>query len=519
MTNITSERFVELVAKSDLVPHSKCDALVSKVRAKFGGKLPENPEKMAAIFRQNHLLTSWHTDKLLTGKYKGFFLGKYKLLGHIGTGGMSSVYLAEHVKMGDRRAIKVLPRRRVNDASYLARFQNEAKAIASLSHPNIVRAFDIDNEGDVHYLVMEYVDGDDLQVRVRKNGPFDIREAVEVIVQAARGLEHAHGRGMIHRDVKPANLLIDSTNTVRLLDMGLALVAQEDDASLTIEHNENVLGTADYLAPEQALNSHQVDHRADIYGLGCTLYFMLTGQPPFPEGSLAQRIAKHQTEMPKSIREIRADCPGELEGMVVKMIQKDPRYRYQSAADVAIAMERWLETSQLAAKRSKSTGRSGAVATALPGTGSSTIHVDSDIDDRSAGSNHDTVSNKGGDTLAGTRSSISGLSPSDSGKLVSVTPRHRSPADSGGSAIDLERESGYAARPLRSSVPRGVKLPPAKEQINPSQLGTKKDGKRTLGAGGGSESKQTIPWLLLAVFAVMLLVALGFGFALAKLTS
>src|SRR6056297_3207020 len=203
MTNITSERFVELVAKSDLVPHSKCDALVSKVRAKFGGKLPENPEKMAAIFRQNHLLTSWHTDKLLTGKYKGFFLGKYKLLGHIGTGGMSSVYLAEHVGLRDKRAIKVLPKKRVNDASYLARFKLEAKAIASLNHPNIVLAHDIDNDGDVHYIVMEYVDGVDLQVLVRRDGPLDFSTAAELLSQAARGLAHAHQRGVVHRDVKP----------------------------------------------------------------------------------------------------------------------------------------------------------------------------------------------------------------------------------------------------------------------------------------------------------------------------
>ncbi len=339
---LTSERFLDMVAQSGLVDPQATERLVGKVRAKLDGKLPENPKKLAAVFVKEDLLTDWHVEKLLGGKYKGFFLGKYKLLGHIGTGGMSSVYLAQHMRMGDKRAIKVLPKSRVRDATYLARFQLEAKAIASLNHPNIVLAYDIDNEDDVHYIVMEYVDGVDLQQLVKRDGPVDFSTAADMIAQAARGLHHAHSKGVIHRDVKPANLLIDKREACRLLDMGLALVGSGDDESLTVANNENVLGTADYLAPEQALNSHQVDHRADIYGLGCTLYFLLTGKPPFSDGTLAQRIAKHQSEMPTPIRQFRPDCPGELEGICVKMIQKDPRYRYQSARDVAEVLEKFV---------------------------------------------------------------------------------------------------------------------------------------------------------------------------------
>ena len=165
---------------------------------------------------------------------------------------------------------------------------------------------------------MEYVDGLDLQQIVKRDGPMDASTAADAIAQAARGLAHAHSKNVIHRDVKPANLLIDSRDVVRLLDMGLALMGAEDEESLTVANNENVLGTADYLAPEQALNSHEVDHRADIYGLGCTMYFLLTGQPPFNQGTLAQRIAMHQKEMPVPIRTIRKDCPGELEGICCK---------------------------------------------------------------------------------------------------------------------------------------------------------------------------------------------------------
>ena len=166
---------------------------------------------------------------------------------------MSSVYLAEHVLMQRRVAIKVLPKNRVDDSSYLARFHREAQAAAALDHRNIVRAYDVDNDGNIHYLVMEYVEGRDLQQIVKEDGPLDYAAAAEYIRQAAEGLAHAHQAGLIHRDVKPANLLVDQKNVVKVLDLGLARFTDEDKASLTVAYDENVLGTADYLAPEQAL--------------------------------------------------------------------------------------------------------------------------------------------------------------------------------------------------------------------------------------------------------------------------
>jgi len=436
---VTSERFLEIVEKSRLVEPRALEAFKAKLTAKYGETLPLDPAKIAAAMRKAGLVTEWHTDKLLAGKYKGFFLGKYKLLGHIGSGGMSSVYLAEHTRMHDKRAIKVLPRTRVKDATYLARFQLEAKAIASLNHPNIVSAFDIDNEGDTHYIVMEYVDGVDLQVLVRRDGPVDPATAAQLLAQAADGLAHAHKRGVIHRDVKPANLLLDSQGSIRLLDMGLALVATEEAESLTVMHNENVLGTADYLAPEQALNSHTVDHRADIYGLGCTLYFLLTGRPPFPDGTLAQRIAKHQTEMPPSIKKLRPDCPGEIEGICVKMIQKDPQYRYQSATDVAEVLRKFAAKTPVKQLTGAGVGspkvREGNLASGSKSAGRSSSEVQ-----------HDTVSAKADDTMAGDRAAVvrgGGLSASDSGRLVSMTPKGGVGDLFEGSFLDLEVESGY----------------------------------------------------------------------------
>ena len=445
---ITAENFIEIVNKSKLVEKTDVESTIEEVKRAAGGKLPPSATVVAERFLVKGLLSAWQIEKLMTGKYKGFFLGKFKLLGHIGSGGMSSVYLAEHRQMNDLRAIKVLPKKRVNDATYLARFQLEAKAIASLSHDNIVRAFDIDNDGDLHYIVMEYVNGDDLQEIVKRRGPMDFKKAADYIAQAARGLQHAHDRGLIHRDVKPANLLVNKDGKIKLLDMGLALLDSEEDHSLTVANNENVLGTADYLAPEQALNSHNVDHRVDVYGLGCTMYFLLTGRPPFTDGTLAQRIVKHQTEMPDEIRKHRVDCPGELEGICTKMLQKEPRYRYKTAADVAEVLEGWLSKLHTPVKSTVGSG---------PGSSGSNINVgssDSRGSDIGIGSSNDTVSSKGSDTFSG----ISGSdvfsdvkSPSDSGRMIKSGINKG--IERGNSAIDLEVESGYVPKKPRAVKP------------------------------------------------------------------
>jgi len=527
---VTSERFLEIVERSLLVEPAALLKFRKKLKDKYGEKLPSDPAKIAAMMRHAGLVTQWHTDKLLVGKYKGFFLGKYKLLGHIGSGGMSSVYLAEHTRMHDKRAIKVLPRTRVKDATYLARFQLEAKAIASLNHPNIVNAFDIDNEGDTHYIVMEYVDGVDLQILVRRDGPLDPAHAASLLAQAADGLHHAHQRGVIHRDVKPANLLLDTDGRVRLLDMGLALVAAQEDQSLTVAHNENVLGTADYLAPEQALNSHTVDHRADIYGLGCTLYYLLTGRPPFPEGTLAQRIAKHQNEMPPSIKKLRPDCPGEIEGICVKMIQKDPAYRYQSAADVAEVLRKFA--AQVPVRKTVSAG------TVSAGGGSKGSRGTQESSSKRSQSTiqHDTVNAKQDDTMAIDREAVvrgSGLSSSDSGRLVTLTPKPGASDLFGGSFLDLEIESGYRSKIERATgSTTGATGSTTGSGLGSDVLGTntsavkRGSGATTKPANVAKKPVAAIPAIKASSSPVLIGVGLGFlflvaiaiGFVLAKLT-
>jgi len=343
---ITTRKFLDILRRSKLIDDAPLKKALRLCVEENGGALPNDAKQLADFLIAQNVITKWQSKKLLDKKYKGFFLGKYKLLGQIGVGGMSTVYLAEHTLMKRLRAIKVLPRNRVDDSSYLERFYREARATAALDHPNIVRAYDIDSASETHYLVMEYVAGRDLMTIVKDDGPTGFIETAQYILQAARGLDHAHTVGMVHRDVKPANLLVEENGQLKILDMGLALMNDDDSelAGLTDKHNEKILGTADYLAPEQALNSHDIDLRADIYGLGCTMYYALTGHPPFPEGTLAQRIAMHQSKMPPAIGVDRPDCPDPLAAICFKMLQKEVDNRYQNCLEISVALETWLQT-------------------------------------------------------------------------------------------------------------------------------------------------------------------------------
>ena len=400
MAKISVKRFVELLQKSGLVPDTVLRESLTRIKLENEGEPLADTDFVTRRLIDMGMVTSWQCDKLLSQKYKGFFLGKYKILGHIGTGGMSSVYLVEHMQMHQRRAIKVLPRKRVADKTYLERFYIEARASASLEHPNIVRAFDVDHdkESDTHYLIMEYVDGRDVGKIVEEDGPIKPHDAASFIAQAADALQAAHDQGVVHRDVKPGNLLVDKNNDVKILDLGLALF-KKDEYSLTLEYNEKILGTADYLAPEQAMNSHEVDHRADIYGLGCTLFFMLTGQPPFNEGSLAQRISMHQNKDPNPVSKYRDDCPVELQQILERMMVKKPEQRFQSCSAVVNVCEDWLAGRPI--KLFSSTPTTAPVTTASgPGSvDSDVLSYEEDVADEPGPGDGESVKASTGDTI------------------------------------------------------------------------------------------------------------------------
>jgi tRNA A-37 threonylcarbamoyl transferase component Bud32 len=338
-TPLSRDDFLTLVRKSGLIEPQRLDPYLKQLQD--NGSLPADAKRLAGLLVREGLLTYFQSEQLLLGKTRGFTLGNYRVLERLGTGGMGNVYLCEHTVMHRRVAVKVLPADRAEDPSYLERFQREAQAAAALDHPNIVRAHDVAREGRLHYLVMEYIHGPSLQEVIHKYGPMDYRTAAHYVRQAAVGLQHAHEAGLVHRDIKPSNLLVDRSGTVKILDMGLALFADARSPNLTDKlDRRSVLGTADYMAPEQAQDSHSVDIRADLYSLGATFYYLLTGNPPFT-GTMAQRIIAHQVRPPKPVRELRPEVPAELAAVLDKMLAKEPADRYQMPAEVVEALEPW----------------------------------------------------------------------------------------------------------------------------------------------------------------------------------
>ncbi len=326
---LNAKSYLALLKRSGIVTEDNLRASLARLSSAVNGT------KVTLSLLSDHLiseglLTTWQNEQLRSGRHKGFFLGQYRLLRLLGAGGMSAVYLAEHNITGQQRAIKVLPRSRVANKSYLERFYLEGRAAAALRHPRIGQIVDLANDDDIHYMVMEFVDGIDLDKYVKEHRPLPILKALDYLQQTAEGLAHAHSRNIIHRDIKPANLMVtDNGDSIKLLDLGLALFSDSEE-SLTVLHDEKVMGTADYLPPEQALDSHRVDQRADIYSLGCTFYFMIVGHPPFPDGTIAQRVAKHQNAEPMDLTTLRRDCPILVWRLCQKMIKKKPEERFAS---------------------------------------------------------------------------------------------------------------------------------------------------------------------------------------------
>lgn len=337
---VTAEEFLAILGKSQLVEPEKVDAFL---RARKGAPLVE-AKQMAQALHEAAVITKFQTEQLLKGKFRGFAVGKYKVLDRLGAGGMGQVFLCEHPQLRRRAAVKVLPTDRAGDPALLGRFLREARAAASLDHPNIVRAFDVDEDKGLHYLVMEYIEGSDLYHIIKNEGQLPVERACEYIRQGALGLQYAHEAGLIHRDVKPSNFLVEkATGTVKLLDLGLARFVEEGTDALTQRFDGgNVLGTADYVAPEQTRDSHEVDQRCDIYALGGTLYFLLTGKSPFPDGTPADKMIAHRSRKPTPVRQFRPDVPPALANVIDKMMAKNPDERHESANDVIEALAPWL---------------------------------------------------------------------------------------------------------------------------------------------------------------------------------
>jgi len=332
-----AEEFVALIQRSGLVSSRRLADFQALHQAR--GDVPTEPIPLAKQMIEDGLITLFQAKQLLLGRHRGFEVGKYRILEGLGTGGMSQVFLAQHRTMGHRVAIKLLPESLAKrEPAAIAQFFREARAAARLDHVNIVRAHDIDRHGNHYYMVMDYVCGANLHDLVMRRGPFPPNDAATCIAHAAAGLEHIHEANLVHRDIKPGNLMLDKHGVVRILDLGVALVTSTNlSADQAPDDDRGILGTADYLAPEQATAGAEVDIRADIYSLGVTLYFLLSGKAPFEDLSLAQKLVGHQFRIPPA-----PPGPPDLLQVLNRMMAKRPEQRYQTPNEVLEALQPFL---------------------------------------------------------------------------------------------------------------------------------------------------------------------------------
>jgi tRNA A-37 threonylcarbamoyl transferase component Bud32 len=263
---------------------------------------------------------------------------KFRILRELGKGGMGVIYLAEHRVMEKQVALKVISPAVLDNPDALARFQAEVRAAGKLDHQNIARAYDADQAGDLHFLVMEFVEGQSLAQLLEKKGPLSATAACHCACQAALGLQHAFEKGMAHRDIKPQNLMLTPKGQVKVLDFGLARLRGERKGSKGLTQADSFMGTPEYVSPEQATDARSADIRADIYSLGCTLYALLTGRPPFQEETMVKLVLAHIEKEPRPLHEVRPDVSAELSAAVAKMLAKDPAQRYQWPIEVAQAL-------------------------------------------------------------------------------------------------------------------------------------------------------------------------------------
>jgi eukaryotic-like serine/threonine-protein kinase len=368
-TTANEVKFLTSLRKSNLIAEEIIDEQLAGLSAGADSKA------VARRFIKAGLLTQFQANCLAHGKWRNLIIAnKYKIIDYLGDGGMGQVYLAEHLLMQRRVALKVPPPKKLAGPGMMERFIREARALAALDHPNIVRAYDLEQFGKLYMLAMEYVEGPNLRELVAENGPLPAGRAAHYIAQAAQGLQHAHEAGWVHRDIKPANLLVDPAGVVKVLDLGLAYLLGEDAESPTRKFDDNaVLGTADYLSPEQAIDSHEVDIRADIYSLGATFYHVLTGRAPFEGSNVAQKLMAHQLTEPPTLGSLRHDVPQGIGRVLTKMMAKAPADRYQTPAEVAEALMPFTSNDDLAPP--PRTGRAPSIRSGSEPTLASTLHA------------------------------------------------------------------------------------------------------------------------------------------------
>ena len=339
MPNKTRSVFRNAALLSGLVAQSQLDVAEKQLReeaAAAGGESELSDESLANKLVDTEVITRYQADQMLTGRNK-LNLGPYLVTDFIGQGGMGQVFKAVHNVMGRECAVKILPVHKSTPET-IANFTREIRTQAKLDHPNLVRAYDAGQDGSVHYLVTEFVPGTDLRRLIRSDGPLTMQQAACVIMQAARGLHHAHESDLIHRDVKPGNILVTPEGIAKVSDLGLAGFMKEGAED---PRAGKIVGTADYLSPEQIRNPHEISNVSDVYSLGCTLYYAITGKVPFPGGTPNSKAQRHLAETPWHPKRFNPDITEEFVEVIADMMEKDPASRIASAAEVAARLEPW----------------------------------------------------------------------------------------------------------------------------------------------------------------------------------
>lgn len=330
---VTLASFVDSLIQSGLMTAEEVRAFMAALPP---GAKPVTAADLARELYRAGRLTKYQCQAVYQGKTRILVLGNYVVLDRLGRGGMALVFKAQHRRMQRIVALKVLPPEMIDSEEAVQRFQQEVKAVARLSHPNIVTAYDADEANGIHFLVTECVEGENLLTLVREYGPFPPGKAIACILQAARGLEYAHQQGIIHRDIKPSNLLLDKRGTIKILDMGLARVRQPMTMGEDVEFVQDgyVVGSVDYMSPEQTVDMKATDHRSDIYSLGCTLFYLLAGRTMYRGETFVHRVLAHREHPIPSLRQVRADIPEGLDAVFRKMVAKKPKDRHQSMTEV-----------------------------------------------------------------------------------------------------------------------------------------------------------------------------------------